>query len=81
MNPHVYNNCVNLSSISDTLFQNNSTTNLTIDVQPLMWPPFMIYNEQLTNTENISIINYQWCGPLMVVMRIIAKQMNAKYNE
>jgi hypothetical protein len=80
MNPYVYNNCVNLSSISDTVFWGNNATNLTIDVQPVMWPPIITYKEQLIKTGNVSLLYYQYCGPLMLMLNIIAKQMNAKYN-
>ncbi len=80
MNAYNYNNCVNLSSINNTLFWGNNSTNLTINVQPLMWPPIVTYNEKLIKTGNVSLLYYQWCGPLVFVLNIIAKQMNAKYN-
>jgi hypothetical protein len=80
MNSYVYNNCVNLTSINNTVFWGNNSTNLTLDVLPFMWPPIITYKEQLKNTGNVSLLYYQWCGPLMLIMSTIAKQMNAKYN-
>ncbi len=79
MNPHINSNCVNLSSINNTLFWGNNSTNLTIDVLPNYWPPIITYEEQLINDGNISILYYQWCGPLIVILNMFAKQMNAKY--
>ncbi len=40
MNFDIYNNCVNLTSINNIIYNYNST-NITIDVQPNMWPPLL----------------------------------------
>lgn len=79
MNTYIHNNCVTLTSINNTIFWGNNSTNYTIDVQPYMWPPLITYEEQLIKTGNISILYYEWCGPLMLIMNIFGKQMNAKY--
>ncbi len=78
MNSNIYNNCVNLSSINNTVFWGNNSTNLTIDVLPNMFPPLITYKEQLIKTGNLSILYYQLCGPLILMLNTIAKRMNAK---
>ncbi len=78
MNTNINNNCVNLSSVNNTVFWGNYSTNLTIDVQPNVWLPIVTYKEQMIKIENLSILYYQWCGPLILMLNIFAKQMNAK---
>jgi len=80
MDTSVYNNCVNFTYINDTVLWANNSTNLTIDVQAFMWPPFITYNEKVIQTGNSSVLHYEWCGPLIFTLIQIAKYMNAKYD-
>jgi len=75
-----YNNnqCVQLSSINDTVFWANNSTNNTIIVQPLMWPPFVTYEDKLITKGNSSILHYEYCVPFIVLLIHFAKYINAK---
>ncbi len=70
--------CISLNSINDTVFWANTPTNYTIEVQPFMWPPLLTYKEEVIETNNTSIIFYRLCGPLVVLLRLFAKFINAK---
>jgi hypothetical protein len=78
MDTFTYNHCVNLTSINDTVFWANNSTNTTIEVQPIVWPPFVNYNEELIKIGNTSILNYQYCGPLLFMIKTFATKLNFK---
>ena len=78
MDTFTYNHCVNLTSTNNTIFWGNNSTNTTIDVEPIAWPPFVTYNEKLIKTGNTSTLIYQWCGPLLFMMKIFATKLNFK---
>ena len=72
--------CVQLNSINDTLDWSESSANFTIQVQPNMWPPIITYKEQWIISGNTSILYYQWCGPLIVLLKHFAIYIKAKYE-
>lgn len=76
---NIHNNCVNLTSNNDIVFWGNNSTHMIIHVQPVMWPPFVSYEEKIVKLNNSSILYYKWCGPLILMLNIFAKRMNAKY--
>ena len=45
-----------------------------------MWPPIITYKEQLVIYGNTSILYYQWCGPLIVLLKHFAIYIKAKYG-
>jgi hypothetical protein len=69
-------NCVNLIPNNDTVSYNS--TSLTMEVQPLMWSPILTYREERIEFDNSSVLHYEWCGPLILLMKIFAKHINAK---
>ncbi len=69
------NNCVELSTDNQIVYWGGNTTNLLLKVQPFMWPPIITYTERY---ENISILHYEWCGPLMLIIKEFAKSIKAK---
>ena len=75
---YIYHNCVNLTSINDTVFWSNNVTKPTIVVQPINWQPFVTYVEDLKSTGNTSLLHYQYCGPLIFMLKIFAIQMSFK---
>jgi hypothetical protein len=74
--------CVELNSENDTLFWANTPTNYTIQVQPHIWPPLLTYKEynhfSYIKKGNTSILYYQYCGPLIVLLKVFAKYINVK---
>jgi len=74
----VENQCVHLNSINDTVFWGNNSTNDAIIVQPAMWPPFVIYEEESKAAGNSSILYYKYCGPMIVLLKYFAKYINVK---
>ena len=74
----VNNNCVNLSSESQTVFWGNNSTDLLIEIQANMWAPLMTYYENLVTYGNYSVLHYLWCGPMMLIIKEFAKRVNAK---
>ena len=75
----INNNCVNLSSENQTVYWGNNSPELTLQIQPIIMPPIVTYTEQLHTTGNYSILYYQWCGPFMLIIKELAKRVNAKY--
>ena len=72
--------CVELNSINNTINWSENSGNFTIEVQPNMWPPIITYYEQLVMSGNTSILYYQWCGPLIVLLKHFAIYIKAKYG-
>ena len=77
-NISVSNQCVSLNSINDTLIWPENSINNTIEVLPLMYPPFVTYTEHGINSGNTSILYYQYCGPLIVLIKMFAIYIKAK---
>ena len=75
------NNCVNLTYENQIVYwanNNNNDSKLTIDIQAIMWPPIITYDE-CNRTDGISLVlQYQWCGPLMLIIKEFAKRINSK---
>ena len=79
MKYNIQNNCINISSENQIVFwANNNNTDNIIEIQPQMWPPIMTYSENIINNGNHSLLNYQWCGPMMLIVKEFAKRVNAK---
>jgi len=57
---------------------NNNGTDLTIEIQSSMWPPIITYAEDNITNGNSSVLHYQWCGPMMLIVKEFAKRVNAK---
>ena len=72
------NNCVKLSTNNQIVYWGENSTDLLIDVQPIMWPPIITYSEHLIEKENTSILYYEWCGPLILIIKEFAKSVKAK---
>ena len=68
--------CVSLNSEQMiTKWTDNSTTQ-PLDFYLFFYPPFITYNEWYTTDGNTSLYNYQFCGPLIVLLRCFAQHIN-----
>ena len=79
----LHNNCVNLNSENQIIYwannnNNNNRTDPTIAIQSLIWPPIITYKEVNISNGNSSVLHYQWCGPMMLIVEEFAKRINAK---
>ena len=72
--------CVELNSINDTIILEQNLNNDVVDIQPFMYPPLIAYEEELVTTGNISILYYQYCGPLIVLIKLFSKYTEYKYE-
>jgi hypothetical protein len=82
MSYNFYNmdNCVNLTPNNNTVFWSNNLTNL-IEVQPIEYRPFLTYKQEMIKHGNYSVLNYEWCGPLILLVKLFAQHINAKYSK
>ncbi len=74
----INNNCVKLSNEQQIVYWGGNTTNLLITVQPLFSPPYITYSEELKKEGNLSLLHYEWCGPLLLIIKEFAKSLKAK---
>ena len=72
------NQCVDLNSINDTLVWPENSINNTLEIQPFMFPPFVIYKEHVIESGNTSLLYYQYCVPLIVLIKMFAIYIKAK---
>jgi len=72
------NNCVKLSDDKRIVNWGGKSTDLLINIQPSYYPPFITYSETLIKEGNVSLLYYEWCGPLMLIIKEFAKSVHAK---
>ncbi len=72
------NNCAKLTYDNQIVYWGWNTTELLFDVQPNMWPPVITYSEHWIEKENISVLHYEWCRRLMLIIKEFAKSVKAK---
>ncbi len=68
------NNCVKLSTDNQIVYWGGNSSDLLLEVQPSLWPPVITYKENLIK----EILHYEWCGPLMLIIKEFAKSVKAK---
>ena len=66
-----------------TLNTNQITTNWAINstappifTADFMYPPLLIYNDWNITEDNSTITYYQFCGPIIVLLREFSKRIN-----
>lgn len=58
-------------------WSNKNTTDPLIEIQPSAYPSDLIYFEWITtDIHKNSILNYQWCGPMMMIAEYFSKFLN-----
>ncbi len=72
------NNCVKLSTDNQIVYWGGNSTDLLLKVLPTQWPPLLTYRETLIKVGNISVLHYEWCGPMMLIIKEFAKTVKAK---
>ena len=69
-------NCIELNPANDT-FVKEWVTNQTIDkiirMGPIPFVPYMFYNK-------LDEMNYEWCGPLIMIVEYFAKFAKTRFN-
>ncbi len=73
------NNCVKLSTDNEIFYWGGNSTDFLLKVQPNMFPPIITYSERYIKEGNISVLHYEWCGPMMLIIKEFAKSVRAKY--
>ena len=68
--------CLTLNSLQNTTQLAVNSTADPIDVLAAFFPPLLTYADWVITENNNSILFYQFCGPLVVLMKTFAKFVN-----
>ena len=70
--------CVTLTSLKNTTDWAINSTTEAMDVLALFYPPYLSYNDWEMTVDNTSILYYQFCGPLILLLRRFSERINTK---
>ena len=76
MSLNVNKSCVTLNSNRSTTNWAINSTAEPIDVMSFIYPPLILYNDWDIIEDNITLTYFQFCGPLIVLLREFAKHLN-----
>ena len=68
--------CVSLNSEQTVTKWTDNSTAEPFDFFVLVFPPLLSYNDWYTTDGNTSLNNYQFCGPLIVLLKLFAQDIN-----
>ena len=70
--------CVSLNSEQTVTKWTVNSTAQPLDFMVVLYPPFVKYTDWYTTDGNTSLYNYQFCGPLIVLLKCFAQHINTE---
>ena len=70
--------CVTLNSMQTTSKWTDNSTEKPLDFMALVYPPLLTFNDWYTTDGNTSLYNYQFCGPLIALLKCFAQHINTE---
>jgi len=68
--------CVSVNEINDTTVWTNNTSDSPLEALLGAFPVLSTYNEWTVMSGNESILYYQYCGPLIMLLKTFAEYIN-----
>ena len=72
-------NCVELNELNDTTVWTNNSRDSPLNALLIGFPVLSAYNEWTVMSGNESILYYRYCGPLIMLLKLIAEYINREY--
>ena len=70
--------CITLNSLKNTTDLAINSTSEPISTLVMYYPPYLLYTDWEIKEVNKSILYYQFCGPLIVLLKSFAKHINTE---
>ena len=68
--------CLTLNSLQMVTNWTNNSEDSPLYIMGFIYPPYLDYTDWEITEHNTSILYYQFCGPLIVLMKCFAKYIN-----
>ena len=70
--------CVTLNEFDIITKWTLNSTEPALNFNTLMYPPLLTYTDWHITNNNTSLLYYQFCGPLIVLLRTYAQRINTE---